>query len=279
MSIALYKNIELIFAAKATPPREEGKVAHNQYERFDRDGTAACGRVALITGGSRGIGAAMVRRFCDAGVRVAFTFRLSAAEAAELAEKTGATPVQMDVTDRAVAEAVREIIRAQGHIDILVNNAGVALNRLLMDTDDAEYRRVMDTNVYGTFNVTRAVLPHMIERRGGAIINLSSIWGQEGGAGEAVYSASKAAVIGLTRATAKEVASAGIRVNCIAPGIIDTAMNADLSEGDVAEICNEIPLGRVGSAADVAEAALFLASDAARYITGQVLPVNGGWRM
>ena len=250
------------------PPREARKVRLEQNERFSHDGAAVGGRVALITGGSRGIGAAMVRRFCAAGIRVAFTFRQSAAEAAKLAEETGALSVQMDVTDGAVAEAVRGIIRAQGRIDILVNNAGVALNRLLMDT-----------NVYGTFNVTRAVLPHMIERRGGAIINLSSIWGQEGGAGEAVYSASKAAVIGLTRATAKEVASAGIRVNCIAPGIIDTAMNAELSAGDVAEICDGIPLGRVGSPADVAEAALFLASDAARYITGQVLPVNGGWRM
>ena len=137
----------------------------------------------------------------------------------------------------------------------------------------------MDTNAGGAFRMTRAVLPYMIERRRGAIINLSSIWGQAGGAGEAVYSASKAAVIGLTRATAKEVASAGIRVNGIAPGIIDTDMNRELSAEDIDELRGEIPLGRVGRPEDVAEAAFFLAGDGAGYITGQVLSVNGGWRI
>ena len=228
-------------------------------------------RVVLITGGSRGIGAAMVRRFAEAGDRVVFTYRQSERAAAELAAQTGATAVRLDVAGP-VDDAVGRIIREQGRVDVLINNAGVALNRLLMDTTDAQYCRVMDTNAGGAFRMTRAVLPHMI-------VNLSSIWGQAGGAGEAVYSASKAAVIGLTRATAKEVASAGIRVNCIAPGIIDTDMNRELSADDIDELRGEIPLGRVGRPEDVAEAAFFLAGAGAGYITGQVISVNGGWRM
>ena len=145
-----------------------------------------------------------------------------------------------------------------------------------MDQTDEAYDRIMNTNLFGTFAAIRAVLPCMIERRGGSIVTVSSMWGETGGACEALYSASKAGIIGLTRAVAKEVGSAGIRVNCISPGVIDTPMNADLSPEDVDSLVEETPLGRIGMAEEVAEAICFLAGEGAGFITGQVLPVNGG---
>ena len=219
----------------------------------------------------------MVRRFAEIGNRVVFTYKQSKRAADALSKETGAISMKLDVTNKSADEAVKRIIREYGSVDVLINNAGISHQCLLMDTRDEDYQRVMDTNVYGTFNMMRAVLPSMVERRSGVIINISSVWGQTGGACETVYSASKAAVIGLTRATAKEVASAGIRVNCIAPGLIDTEMNSELTEESVAELIREIPLGRIGRPDDVVNAALFLSSDNASYITGEVLSVNGGW--
>ena len=285
--------------------------------RRRRNGMRFIMRNVLIFGGSRGIGAAMVRRFAEAGDRVSFTWNRAEDAAKALAAETGAEAIRADVTDgeevvRAVRQSERrfsdcnrerpdmgllnqEIKQAvpqpAGHnredasqnndsgIDVLICNAGVSLSRMLMDTTDGEYRQVMDTNLYGTFAAIRAALPGMFWRRKGVILTVSSIWGQSGASCEAVYSASKAAVIGLTQAVAKETAGAGIRVNCIAPGMIDTAMNDHLSAEEKEEIAGEIPMQRMGKPAEVAETAFFLASDAASYITGQVIPVNGGWFM
>ena len=235
-------------------------------------------RAVLITGGSQGIGAAMVRRFAGAGDRVAFTYLNSRREADALARQTGALAIRSDVSKADdCTSAVAQAVGSFGRIDVLVNNAGVDLNRLLMDTTDEEYRRVMDTNVFGTFAMMRAALPYMIEQRGGAIVNVSSIWGQRGGACEAVYSASKAAVIALTKAAAREAADANVRVNCIAPGMIDTRMNGRLSVAEKDDLEQEIPLGRSGTVEEAAAAAFFLAGSDAAYITGEVLAVNGGW--
>ncbi|MBQ9252778.1 MAG: 3-oxoacyl-ACP reductase FabG [Clostridia bacterium] len=237
-------------------------------------------RNVLITGGSRGIGAAMVRRFAATGDRVFFSYLHSEAEALRLQEETGAKAIPLDVSDSAqVQSAVAAIEQASSGVDVLVCSAGVSLNKMLMDTQDEEYARVMDTNLFGTFALIRAVLPGMFWRRSGVILTLSSIWGQEGASCEAVYSASKAAIIGLSQSVAKEAAGAGVRVNCIAPGMIDTAMNNHLSPEEKMDLAQEIPLGRMGAPEEVAETAFFLASDAAAYITGQVISVNGGWRI
>lgn len=234
-------------------------------------------RVIWITGGSSGIGKAAVRKFAGAGDRVAFTFLHSEAAARALESETGAFAIRADVSDSAQVNRARDAILSRfGRIDVLVCAAGVAGKGLLMDQTDEAYDRIMNTNLFGTFAAIRAVLPCMIERRGGSIVTVSSMWGETGGACEALYSASKAGIIGLTRAVAKEVGSAGIRVNCISPGVIDTPMNADLSPEDVDSLVEETPLGRIGMAEEVAEAICFLAGEGAGFITGQVLPVNGG---
>ncbi len=235
-------------------------------------------RTVLITGGSAGIGAAAVRRFAAAGDRVFFTWLRGEEAARSLERETGARALQADVcSPEMTSAAVQAVLGAAEHIDVLVCNAGTALNRMLMDTTDEEYRQVMDTNVYGVFNTVRAVLPDMFWRRQGAVITVSSVWGQSGGSCEAVYSASKAAVIGMTRALAREVAGSGIRVNCVAPGMIDTRMNSMFTEDEKREISEEIPLGRIGTPEEVADAIFFLAGGEASYLTGQVLGVNGGW--
>ncbi len=237
-------------------------------------------RIILITGGSKGIGAAMVRRFSAGGDRVWFTYLNSRAEADSLCGETGARALRADVSrGEEIGGAVRTVLEEDGRIDVLICSAGISLNGMLMDTTDEEYRRVMDTNLYGTFAAIRAVMPGMFWRREGCILTVSSIWGQTGASCEAVYSASKAAVIALTQAAAKEGGAAGIRVNCIAPGMIDTGMNGHLTAEEKEEICGEIPAGRMGTSEEVAETAFFLAGEGAAYITGQVLPVNGGWRI
>lgn len=234
-------------------------------------------RVIWITGGSSGIGKAAVRKFAGTCDRVAFTFLHSEAAARALESETGAFAIRADVSDSAQVNRARDAILSRfGRIDALVCAAGVAGKGLVMDQTDEAYDRIMNTNLFGTFAAIRAVLPCMIERRGGSIVTVSSMWGETGGACEALYSASKAGIIGLTRAVAKEVGSAGIRVNCISPGVIDTPMNADLSPEDVDSLVEETPLGRIGMAEEVAEAICFLAGEGAGFITGQVLPVNGG---
>ncbi len=232
----------------------------------------------FITGGSRGIGEAVVR--AAAGEHnVAFTYfknkdRALALESELRSRFGGVAAVRCDVRDPlSVREAVAEAQKKVGGISVLINNAGVSLNKLLVDVTDAEWREVMSVNLDGVFNVTRELLPRLISVQG-AIVNVSSIWGEVGGSMEAAYSASKAGVIGLTRALAKEVAMMGVRVNAVAPGAIDTDMMSVYSEAEKEElISSSIPLGRLGTPSEVAEAILFLANS--KYISGQVLRVDG----
>lgn len=239
-------------------------------------------KIALVTGGSRGIGAACVRTFARAGYAVVFLYHRSAEKAAALAdslraEGLDAAAYACDVSDPAqVKAAVAEILRVYHRVDALVNCAGIAHIGLLTDMTEAEWDHLFAVNVRGVFSVTKAVLPGMVSRRTGAIVNVSSMWGEVGASCEAAYSATKAAVIGLTKALAKEVGPSGVRVNCITPGVIDTDMNAQLTAEDRAALAEETPLGRIGTAKEVAKTALFLCGEDASFITGQVVGVSGG---
>ncbi len=239
--------------------------------------------VALITGGSRGIGAACARLFARSGYTVAILCRsrtdLAEALVSELrAEGQDAICLQADVADRAQAfNAVKEVLRIYRRIDVLVNNAAIAQQKLFTDITEEDWDRMFAVNVKGAFNMSQAVLPGMISRKNGSILNISSMWGQVGASCEVHYSASKAAVIGLTQALAKEVGPSGVRVNCIAPGVIRTDMNAHLNEETMAALSEETPLMRIGEAEEIARAALYLCSEGASFITGQVLGVNGGF--
>ncbi len=237
----------------------------------------------LITGASRGIGAACARRFARDGWKVAVHYYKSEAEALALAEElraagAEAVPVRGDLSDPAqAARAVEMAQAALGHLDALVCNAGVALPvQLLTDTTDDQWRRVMGTDLDGVFFTLRAAIPGMVSRKRGAIVTVSSMWGVTGGSCEAAYSAAKAGVIGLTKALAKELGPSGIRVNCVAPGAIETDMTAFLTPEDRAALAGEAPLGRMGTPEEVADAIRFLAGEEARFITGQVLRVDGG---
>ena len=237
----------------------------------------------LITGASRGIGAACARRFARDGWKVAVHYYKSEAEALALAEElraagAEAVPVRGDLSDPAqAARAVEAAQAALGRLDALVCNAGVALPvQLLTDTTDDQWRRVMGTDLDGVFHTLRAAIPGMVSRKRGAIVTVSSMWGVTGGSCEAPYSAAKAGVIGLTKALAKELGPSGIRVNCVAPGAIETDMTAFLTPEDRAALADEAPLGRMGTPEEVAEAVRFLAGEEARFITGQVLRVDGG---
>ena len=236
----------------------------------------------LITGGSRGIGAAIARAFAREGCHVAVNYCHSEQQALTLCEElralgADAFAVCADVSDPAAAEEmIGAVCERFGRIDVLVNNAGTALVKLLTDTSDDEWRRVIDTDLSGVFYCCRAVLPAMIRAKSGCIVNIASMWGEVGASCEAVYSAAKAGVIGLTKALAKEVGLSGVRVNAVSPGVIMTDMMRGFSADDLAALRDEIPLNRLGTPEDVADAAVFLASDKARYITGQVLSVSGG---
>ena len=237
----------------------------------------------LITGASRGIGAACARRFARDGWKVAVHYYKSEAEALALAEElraagAEAVPVRGDLSDPAqAARAVEGAQAALGHLDALVCNAGVALPvQLLTDTTDDQWRRVMGTDLDGVFFTLRAAIPGMVSRKRGAIVTLSSMWGQTGGSCEVAYSATKGAVIAYTKALAKEVGPSNIRVNCVAPGVIATEMNARLGAEDLAALAEETPLGRIGTPEEVAKTIAFLAGDEASFLTGQVLSPNGG---
>jgi len=245
------------------------------------------GRVAVVTGASRGIGRAVAMVLAGQGAKVIVNFRRNEAAAAETvavitAAGGHARAMRFDVADAtAVEAAVRETVAAEGGIHILVNNAGVAVNTLTLGAKDVDFRRAVDVNLGGTFNCTRAALPSLIRAPGGGrIINMTSVLGEGGSAGQAPYVAAKAGIIGLTKSWAREYASRSLTVNAVSPGVIDTDMTAaDMSAARREEVLKTIPLGRIGTPADVAGVVAFLAGPAASYITGQVLRVNGGLLM
>jgi 3-oxoacyl-[acyl-carrier protein] reductase len=236
------------------------------------------GRTAFVTGSTRGIGLAIARALHAAGAKVAIVGRdqnRAEAVAAELGERAigvGCDVVHADQVERAIAAAEA----ALGPVDILVNNAGMTRDNILLRLSDADWDAVLDANLKGAFHTMRAVIKGMMKRRTGRIVNIASIVGLTGNKGQANYAASKAGLIGLTKSVAKEYASRGVLVNCVAPGFIDTDMTAALPEEARATLLEAIALGRLGRPEDVAGAVLFLASDLAGYVTGQVLVVDGG---
>ena len=227
----------------------------------------------LITGGSRGIGAAAVRLFAARGDRVWFLYEKSYEKARALSFDTGAVGICCDVADEA---AVQAAFRELPPLDGLVCNAGIAHYGLISEITPDAWRRIFAVNVDGIFHCVRAALPGMLQKQAGAIVTVSSMWGQVGASCEVHYSAAKAGLIGMTKALAKELAPSGITVNCVSPGAIDTEMNSSLSADTLAAIAEETPLGRLGKPEEVAAAVVFLASDGASFITGQDLGVNGG---
>jgi 3-oxoacyl-[acyl-carrier protein] reductase len=242
-------------------------------------------QVALVTGGSRGIGRAVVQRLAADGFDVAFCYQSNTAAAeqtARLAEAAGARALAKPV-DVADADAVRAFVAATeaelGPIAAVVNSAGIVRDKVLLSMKDDDWHSVIDTNLSGTYNVCRAAVFPLMKRRGGSIVNLSSVAGVYGNPGQANYSASKAGIIGLTRALAKEVGGYGIRVNAVAPGFIDTDMTGDLSEKNRTEMMAQIPLKRWGTADEVADMVSFLVSDRAAYVTAAVLNVDGGIKL
>ena len=241
------------------------------------------GRVALVTGASRGIGRAIAHKLAGQGATVVAAARGDHARAA-VAELTAAgaraEALSLDVTDTAALERVpADIVQRHGRLDIVVSNAGIARDQLLMRMKRDDWDAVLATNLTATFTLAQAAMRPMLKQRGGRIIALSSVVGQMGNAGQTNYAASKAGLIGFVKALAREVASRGITANVVAPGLIDTDMTRALSDKAQIDWTSEIPLGRLGTAEDVAAAVCFLASDEASYITGHVLAVNGGMYM
>ena len=225
----------------------------------------------VVTGGSRGIGAAIVARYAGRGDRVYFLYEKNHEAAKAVSEKTGAVPICCDVAD---GGAVKEAFSQIPEVDILVCNAGVCWYGLLTDMVDAEWDRIFDVNVKGIYNCVKAAMPAMLKKHSGSIVTLSSMWGQVGASCEAAYSATKGAVIALTKALAKELGPSGIRVNCVAPGVILTDMCANVSPEILEELAREAPLERNGTPEDVAKVVESLAD--AEFVTGQVLGVSGG---
>lgn len=235
-------------------------------------------RRVLISGGSRGIGRACVEAFCENGDRVAFLYRSRDEEAAQVAAATGALALKADISDPdAVRRAITEAEAALGGtIDVLVNNAAVSWIGQMQDMSDEEWRRVLDTNLSGAFYLSREAVVGMVRNHYGRIVNVGSMWGKVGASCEVAYSATKAGIRGMTMAMAKELGPSGITVNCVEPGFIATEMNAAIDEASKQALCDETPLGRMGTPEEVAAAVVFLASDAAGFITGQVIGVDGG---
>lgn len=234
----------------------------------------------MITGSSRGIGASCARIFSSNGYNVVINYNKSEKEALELSSELGSNSlcVKADVTDfNQVLEMFEKATSAFGRVDVLVNNAGIAEQKLFTEISETEWDRMFNVNVKGVFNCCRVAVKDMLRRHSGNIINVSSMWGQVGASCEVHYSAAKGAVISFSKALAKELGPSNIRVNCVAPGVIDTDMNGSLDESTISDLKNETPLGVIGKPVDVANLVFFLASDNSRFITGQVVGVNGGF--
>ena len=225
----------------------------------------------LITGGSRGIGRAAVEAFCSRGDRVCFLYEKEHTAARDVENRTGATGVQCDVADGA---AVRRAAERIGAVDILVCNAGICRTGLMQDLAESDWDRLFDVNVKGIYNCVNAFLPGFLQKQAGAIVTVSSMWGQVGASCEVAYSATKGAVIAMTKALAQELGPSNIRVNCVAPGVIMTDMCANVAPETMDELASQASLGRNGTPEDIANAILYLAD--APFVTGQVLGVNGG---
>lgn len=239
-------------------------------------------KTVIITGASGGIGSAIAGAFALGGYNVVIGYNSSfekakVLEAGLLEKGCSVASFKADVSDSAQAQALIDFAKETfGGSYVLVNNAGIAQQKLFTDITDKDFDTMMSSNVKSVFNCSRAVLPLMIHEKWGRIINISSMWGVCGASCEVHYSASKAAVIGLTKALAKEVGPSGITVNCVAPGLIDTPMNGNLDEDTISALCEETPVGRIGTPEDVAKAVLFLADESASFVTGQILGVDGG---
>jgi 3-oxoacyl-[acyl-carrier protein] reductase len=237
-------------------------------------------RTVLVTGASRGIGAAIAKKFGKLGYRVCVNYNKSESDANKVVDRLKqlgalAKAYKADVADASQVKAMfLEIEKDFGGVDILINNAGVSLEKMLCDTTDEDYEHLMGVNLKGVFNCSREAQRYMVKEKRGAIVNISSIWGEVGASCETLYSASKAGVIGFTKALAKELAPSGITVNCLSPGAVDTDMNAFLTDDEKSALIDEIPLSRFATASEIASAVVFLCEHP--YITGQNLSVNGG---
>lgn len=237
-------------------------------------------KTVLITGASRGIGAACAQAFAENGYSVIINYNKNKNTAQALAEelsglyKVDCIAYGCDISD---SSAVKKMFDDIGYVDVLINNAGISQQKLFTDITDEDWRKMISVNLDGVFYCSREASKEMIRKKSGSIINISSMWGQVGASCEVHYSASKSAVIGLTKALAKELAPSNIRVNCIAPGVIDTDMMSGFDEGTKSALIEETPLLRLGNPEDIASAAVFLADDKANFITGQILGVNGGF--
>lgn len=241
-------------------------------------------KTAVVTGASRGIGAAISVAMAKSGYNVILGYKESKEKAENLAKVliegygVAAIAVQADVSVSSQADALVEVAYKNfGRVDVLVNNAGIAQFRLFTEITDEEWSNMIGTNLTGVFNCSRAAAKYMINAKSGSIVNISSMWGQVGASCEVHYSASKAGVIGLTQALAKELAPSGIRVNCICPGVIKTDMLSNIDDETIASLIEETPIGRLGTPKDIADSVAFLCGDGASFITGQVLGVNGGF--
>ena len=234
-------------------------------------------KIVLVTGASRGIGREIAKELAQKGYRVIANYNKSREEAEKLQQENKNVEIyKADVSKREeVKKMVQEVIKKYGKIDILINNAGISQEKLFTDVTDEDWNTMINNNLYSVFCVTQEVLPNMLSRKQGCIINISSIWGMVGASCETIYSVAKAGIDGMTKSLAKELGLSNIRVNSIAPGCIDTDMNKNLTEQEIQDLEQEIPLGKIGKTIDIAKCVNWLIED--EYTTGQVISINGGW--